>query len=247
MRTSQLNWTSYLWTGAIIFVASWAAAILSGCRFGNRVESEETLSRYTGYYETQPTALIFCAYLPDQTCAAAPLESIPSLVRTVMTDPVILSVDKSGSALFVSHDLKSDALPVNLSSDLKLTMSGATPSKTFWKDTKCTTQSALYEEGELQLHEPRRTAADGKPLSGRVRIDTMWADFADGGADCEPTLQAIAACYQDVSQCLGATDTENTETQLRWRKLFGPYIDHGVMTVADIERVRAVAYQVSFQ
>src|SRR4051812_22744816 len=69
------NWFHYALTGVIAVMASWA---LTGCRFGNHEESQaQTTDGITGYYETQPQTMKYCASVPNESCQDVATNQIP--------------------------------------------------------------------------------------------------------------------------------------------------------------------------
>src|SRR5688572_408828 len=87
LRMFSPSWLSYLFTGVMTVVASWA---MSGCRFGNQtVEQPQQTDPASGIYETQPQSLVYCA---EDSCANAATNLIPVDFTEILTNPVVLRV-----------------------------------------------------------------------------------------------------------------------------------------------------------
>jgi hypothetical protein len=243
VQSPVYRWVPYL-SAAVL------AASLSGCRFGNYVADQKTSAAtadpISGYYETEASALAFCAVGTATNCVSAALTEIPSLVKAVVTNPVILYLTdaSTGEGYLVASDGSDYSLPTSFSSTSLISYSGSTSADTLWDDAACTTSIHIEESGSISKTASASETSTGLPLSGSVSLTLSFIQSFDG--DCSPSLTAMKACLEDPAQCGGATSEEDAQYQEAVQNFFAPYVNSGAMTAADIPTLSSIAYEVTF-
>lgn len=235
-----------------ISIAGTTLVTLTGCRFGNQVQTVPSPITVR-YYETQPQTLQFCA-IPTPTssanCQTASVDVIPSLIADVMSNPVALRTDSTEKksqliALTPYHDY----LPTNLNTDNSLSYAGRSNSVQLWDDPNCTTHFELIQnDGKISpLPESTVSTSSGQSVlvSGRIQLTFEVSRYFEG--NCQASLQKMYVCYTNPFECGGADASENLQLQYQVQSYFEDSIQAGVMTVSDIRTVTAVGYSVSYR
>jgi len=229
-----------------------AAALLAGClRLGNNVVQSENPDKVTGYYESQAQTLELCSQNSPTTqtmCSKVATNLVPSMIGSVMTNPLALIVKdlSTGKAYFVGLNDSQPALPVYVDTkDLSLSFIGSTGSEVLWTDETCTTKLYIEEQGTVVQGKGPFTSGSKLSLSGRVNLEVDVIRVFEG--TCSDSLTKMAKCYEQLKNCGGATDAENTANQAWVQSLFDAYIQAGTMTLGDIPTVTRTAYHVSYQ
>lgn len=245
---SRTNWLFYFGSAVVTIIVSWVfSSGLTGCRLGNHVEQLSQTDKVSGYYETQPQTLKFCATHGSVDCKPATTNKIPGLLSQIFSNPValILQNPSTGRAAFTRPKGDGSALPVYLGSDGRLSYLVSTSPQIIWKDRACTGQLFLAESGKILKDTGPYTSGTSLPLSGRIQLQVQVINSFDG--NCGPTLTALYRCYLSASQCGGTSPGENQQQQQEVQDLFGPYIDAGAMAPADIPNTSYLAYEVFYQ
>ena len=246
------NWISYLFYGSLAIVLSW---MTSGCRFGNRTETQAGSSSnsdpYSGYYVTAPKSLSFLVTTTSTVQKSADVSQIPSEISTYLTNPVALVVTNlnTGKAVITSPAmLNSDqgtSLPINLKSDLSLSFHGQSTSAELWTDTACQSYLDFQESGKVtQNTNIQGPSGNTLALSGQLQLTFKITNYLSG--DCTATLQFFANCYQDSTQCEGSTSDQNLRIQAAIQDTFAPYIDSGAMNFSDFPSVTSYGYEAAY-
>jgi hypothetical protein len=236
---------SYFLAGAVAFIASWA---LTGCRVGNHTEQPESPDKTSGYYETQPQSLTYCGTHGQTSCADASTNHIPDTVSQVMSNPVALilrDLDTGQAAFASAYGDGRSALPIYVDTATgNLSFIGNTTPSVVWRDKGCT-ESVYIEQGGVVTKATAAKMSGKLRIVGRIAVKIQLITTFDG--DCAQTMQVMAACYADFTQCGGTDATDNRNLQAAVQETFQPYIDAGTMTGADIATTSSLAYQVSYE
>jgi hypothetical protein len=242
--------SNYIMSGLVAIVLSGALMSMSGCRFGNRVENADPVTdEITGYYETQAQSLQFCVTTNNNgtVCQSAPANQTPATVSSVMTDPVGLALqdESTGYSYLVANANSSNnsAIPIYADKSGEVSFVGNTTADTLFQDDQCTGQLFIEEEGSFKRVNPY--SFQGFTTYGRLSVNISMITEVRG--TCAASLQAMQNCYNDVNQCGMSTLAENASEQAYVQGVFGPYIQAGVMTSADILNVTDLAYEVLYQ
>jgi len=231
------------------------AAILTGCRFGNYVETTPNPDTYSGYYEMEPRSMKLCATIdsgvdgPQTTCKDAVSLAVPELISGFFTNPVafvMLDLDARYAAMTTPAGAQGQQAPVvgvYLFEDLTIYNLASTNESYFWKST-CTTQERLEFDGKLNQGQGPFTTQSELNLSGR--IDMQARVIRDFIGTCAASLQLAGACYRDVSNCGGGYESSNQALQAETKAIFGQYVLSGALKSQDIDRVINVAYEVIY-
>ena len=250
------NWISLFLCGGIAVVLSWAT---SGCFFGNYQSPQPNPDQTSGYYVTLPQSLTFFATTQSGTqTKSADLSLIPSDVGQYLTNPVMVIMQSlsTGSAALTSPALAAansgniPYLPINIATpaanDSPLSYSQTSAPGTFWTDPNCQSTFDLVESGTLtQTTAVMPPAGNTLPLKGELQLTLRLVTQLTG--NCGPTLQTIADCYQDATQCGGTTSDQNQQIQTQVQTLFGPYIESEALALADLPTLSEYAFEVSYQ
>jgi hypothetical protein len=232
------SWLSYTLTGALAILASWA---LTGCRFGNhQVDQAQQTDGVSGYYETQPQSMKYCATTASETCQNVGTNMIPADFTSILTNPVALKLQdaSTGQAVLFSAFGGTTGIAIFANTDQSLSVVG-TANAQLWDDPACTrTDQQLIEGAYTKTSGPWTSNTPTIPKSGRINLTITYTITLNG--TCTTSLQAIAACYGDATKC-------GTHEQSETQDLFGGYISAGSMTAADIPNTTALAYEIVYQ
>jgi hypothetical protein len=232
------SWLSYLTMGTLAVVASWA---LSGCRFGNReVDQAQSSDGVTGYYETQPQTMNYCAAIPAETCKSVSTNQIPADFSSILTNPVALLLQDAStgkSILFPPSD-GTYGIPIFANTDQTLSVLRSSSPSTTWDDSACTRTDEELIQGAFARNNGPFTSGSKLPLSGRISLDITYTITFAGS--CGPSMQAMADCYADASKC-------GTHQQSEASTLFAPYVNAGSLGTADLSKVTTLGYEISYQ
>lgn len=253
MKTrSGSDWVSVFLFGALAIVLSWAT---SGCLIGNRVENQPKSDSdpYSGYYVLEPRTLIFSTSTQSGILQkSASLSLIPQQVGKFLTNPLLLylrNLDTGSAGLTAPALASSDNpphLPITVNKDFTISFSGTSSSSTYWMDPDCQSKFDLLESGKISK-DPSVSNPPGNTLklSGELQLTLQLVNHLTG--HCDPTLQAVASCYQDVTHCGGSTSDENDQIHTQVLAIFSPYIQSGALTLTDLPTLTEYAYEVSYQ
>jgi hypothetical protein len=169
-----------------------------------------------------------------------------------MSNPVAFIVQdaQTGDAVIAAYNSGKSAIPVWLGTDnTTLTFVSSFAPEAIWQDGKCTRRMYLEEDGALVPGEEVAVPGSARKTTGRITLRIRVTEvFEDASVDaCKTTLQVMSNCYQDIAQCGGADSAANAGLQSVVQELFGPYIEAGTMTAADIANATNIAYEVQYQ
>lgn len=243
----------FVLSGMAAVILSWVfGGILTGCRFGNYYEETTNVNPLTGYYETQPVSLNFCATLggvPPSQCPSANITEIPNTISSLITQPVALQIlnSQTGSAgLFDPFTTVAPIpwFPITVDfQTLLLNFSAIEAPQTLWHEEACTVQTSYDVRGAL--HRTPATVVRGKTTQGRL---TLFFQVKDQfSTQCAATLGALAACYQDPSMCNEGTVEQNLSVQRQVRGYLGPYVRTGAVGLPNVSQLTALDYEVSYE
>ncbi len=225
-------------------------ALLPGCRIGNKIVKAADPTAMSGYYKTEAASMTVCAFIDGQSspsCIDAGTDAIPSSIQSIMTNPVYVSANTATNRAY----LVPNSLDTNAVFELILDSSGkvtATPllddPQQLWVDPACLSQVRVEKEGMIHANPETGTVGSFK-TSGTV-------DFTVGvltvmGNQCAATFTLMKNCYQDATQCPGGTAAEQLAEQQAIQGYLDPYLSRSALTLADLPRLRALGWEVSYQ
>lgn len=255
----QFNWTNYFFTGMMALVVSWAMT-LSGCRFGNQVQSvpQNKSSPLTGYYEMKPQKLTFCTTLTsgEAQCKNVVTNRIPRELSKILTNPVIFEPDtqiKNAAYLYSPFGNGKSALPVWFDNNLNLEYTSAHDGRddmVFWDDKNCVDRFDFREyDGLLKRFEtPQKMTVSGTTIdiSGVIQMKVSILHTIEGDGSCVASLQKAYDCYNDARLCHGANPEEDVKLQEELIQMFEPYINSGAMSAQDLLVLKSYGYEVQY-
>jgi hypothetical protein len=229
-------------------LAAWTAlSLMTGCRLGNRTVAPEDPDKITGYYETAPSSLKFCATSAGvTTCKEASTTLTPSLISVEMTNPTILAMQdlESGYAAIVSPSNTKAALPIYVTNG-KLAFDGSSGAVMLWTDPACTSATYLESTGAIVAAPPKPVEGSVRTTMGRIQLKAQVIETYDG--TCGPTLTQLRKCYDNVAECGAGTDAARLALQREVQSMFDPYLKSGVLTPDGIVGLTSVSYVVQYE
>jgi hypothetical protein len=210
----------------------------------------------SGFYRATFQSMSFCATTSEnaganQTCGQTDATHVPVAVSEIMTDPVAVSMDSSGTkAYLIPNTLSTDNyFPMQLSSSLALSSPiQSTAKATLWGDPACTTRLRITQGGQIQRKSasfPVESPYGQFDIQGRVQFQITVKNFLEG--DCRNTLLALKACYQDVNQCQGSNPDEDLANQTAVKGFLDPYLTAGVTQLESLVDVAVLSWTVQYQ
>ncbi len=249
LRTKSGNWFSLLMTGLTAISIS---SMTTGCRIGNYVEQADNPDPYSGYYLTEPQKFTYIVTTDATLQKSEDLALIPETISQFITNPVALLVQdlSTGKGALTSPAFLSQnqipSLPTRVRSDYSIFYQGTSSPVTFWNDPNCITVLKLKEVGAITpqsgLIPPAGTT---QSVSGRMNLTIQVLNLLSG--DCTKTLQDIARCYEDETNCGEATDTQNKKIHLAIKNIFDPYIDSEALQVSDFPKLTHYGYEATYR
>jgi hypothetical protein len=229
------------------------AATQSGCRVGNNtVTTDNNPDKISGYYDTVPQSLMFCATPAGNTsCKNVATNLVPSMISAEMTQPTALIVQDldTGDAVFTAPRGGKTALPIWVQPDKTLYYANSSSEDILWKDPACTSKLYLEEDGAIMAGPANPVAGSTRATSGRVqlrvRVTEIFQEIHPGA--CGSTLTLMSNCYQDVTQCGGADSGSNQQLQTQVQTMFNSYIQAGAISASDIPNLSNISYEVQYQ
>lgn len=247
------SWGHYFLLGMSAVLLSW---LVSGCRFGNRVEFSLKDDGVTGLYGMQAQNAQFCfRSLSSQNtqCVSGPISSIPTGSSNIMTHPLYVQYHSSKNPVDLiaagnSTNPNRPSLQVTLSKSQKtVKTSGIISQVTAMLDPLCIGRLELSIDGQWDSDNKEETPY-GK-TRGRLSLDYevfMNYSAVDNG-DCQSTMTLVHACYLDAQNC-GAGDPEENQTWHEfWINELALFIDSGAMTVNDIPDLGGYGFRVEYR
>ena len=222
----------------------------SSCRIGNRVENPPAApTSASGFYETAPTALRFCVQLTSESterCHDASTNQVPSLISSIMSNPVIFYIvdSASGQAVFSDYTATSAQIPIYFDkSSRQLSYLGrSSPTPLPW-DSECTRQLYLEESGEVQEGPSKKI--NERETRGHLSVD-IEVSYGFAG-NCTSALSSLSACYQDQAKCGGESALDNEDLHFYAQEIIGDYITQGILAPTEIPLVSGTGYRVSYR
>ncbi len=228
--------------GSLIILAT-----LAGCRFGNYEGTPVAPppGYKSEYFRAVPTAYaLYAAYTDDSIDSVdAPLNTIPTSVTNIFTDPVGLITPILGqpeNPIFFSTNEDPVGQETTVT-DSTVAFEAYSDVVTLWKDPACQTQVQLYQSGNLDRRElaPFTTpGGDVLDIAGRLNLDLRVFRVIDG--DCTADLARLSECTRDDATC--TLDERQAATAL-----FSMYTEAGALTLPTAKALSFLAYQVIFE
>ncbi|MEN9723766.1 MAG: hypothetical protein RJB38_1752, partial [Pseudomonadota bacterium] len=222
--------------------------LLAGCRFENLVVPEEDPAKLSGFYRSEAQSMSICAILEgkDWRCADAATEIIPSVIQSIMTDPVYISANSTRAKAF----LVPKTLDTTRYFEMKLSKAGdlssepvVGESKPMWSDQECLSQMQMAKDGRIAPSTP--TKEGDLSIAGRVELSI--AVITALSEQCGPTLLQLKACYLEAKNCPGNTPQEQADEQSAVQSYFSPYLSHGVLTVDEIPQLMSFGWEATYR
>ena len=239
--------TSSFLTGLLAFLASW---FLAGCRFGNDVEqapppaTEEQPYTVNGYYETTFKKLTAKAVHSETVVNEAVSEAkVPSYISGTFTYPSILVLD--GSTAWLANYEGKNAYGFS-GDESNSTFAGTQSTSEVWQTewNECQIKTNIIVNGNWTKYSEVKKLPIGVDAKGAVSVS--WGELVLFDGDCARTLDAMWACYLDVSKCGFATDAENQAALAYTQEKFNLFVDANVMTPDDIPNLKSLAFDVVY-
>lgn len=236
---------------SMALLVAWTSLLLvTGCRFGNRVENAPDPDPLTGYYLTAAQSLKICTTAGSELCHQADPRDMPPEIGEIMSDPVVgLAVDdyQTGASRLVG--LNSGSPPptldvyLNADSTLETYLSGLllTP----FDFATCDIRLVLDGQGSRIAGTFAAPADFSGTIKGKINMDFT---LAYAFQNCTATeLGLIKACYQAVGDCGGPSSNANIDRYQWITSLLDPFINTGSLNVADIDRIGKLAYTATYR
>jgi hypothetical protein len=194
-----------LYVGSTILVL--ALSTLTGCRFGNKVEQNNSTDPGTivELWNTLPQSLTFCAEAagqPSAYCRSTTTNYIPLETSYALTNPTLMVKFPSASDWYFIN-LSGDttgALPVDVAGDGTLSMLAGNDTAQFMVSTCVAPFRMTIDQGKRTHYDSAQDTADG-PVQGRAAFRISWTTDTSS-AGCADALQAASACWNDPDGCM---------------------------------------------
>jgi hypothetical protein len=248
------NWVMYLASGAAVL----AASSLSGCRFGNKVEFQQTPDTFE-HYETEPKTVEYCVTLSNlplseaDVCREAELELLPPLVGSIMSNPVTLKIvggRLDGLAYFLhnARTPKAAEFPIFLETDKTFSVQASRDAERLWSSTDCALQDVFTTKGAL-VSGAKRTVTNslGEPVEVLGRVSAQFVIYENFVNSCTTALGEISSCYTAAENCPGDSTEEQQDIHQGVRGFFAPYVESGALRPSDIPYLVRRFYKVSYE
>ena len=247
MQIHRPGFGSYFIAGLVSILASY---FLTGCRFGNHVE-QLVVEDPTGFYQTTPRRLSYCAKTPRENCGAATsVTPVPDSWDLVVTDPTYLYMSKADSKVGVlvnKDDLNAKSprgVLLGLLGSGRFTyddISGKIQNVT--TDGACKSHMSFHGTGTaLKAPVP---AINNVPIAGSLQFNVQGITSFIG--NCSPFFDDVRSCYGDASKCGEATVELNQKVQDNLIGIFGPYISNHALEIADFPFLTELSYSLSYE
>ena len=129
-------------------------------------------------------------------------------------------------------------------------VTGELSSGTLWDSSSCTLTELLEIQGAFQGLGTTASTIDidgyDLPLTGRLPM-TIQVEYRIEGTTCSTSLQEMYSCYQNVSNCMGSSASDQSTNQQTVINLFDPFIQAGAMGASDIPNVTDLAQEMQYQ
>ena len=247
------SWTSYLFSGVMALILSWA---VTGCRLGNHVENQPQEPSHIKFYATtSQTFALSASYIPQATPEdglqvkqdTAPLDEIPSFIQQIMSDPVAFFFDpqnqNEGAVLSYKWQKGDPGIPVTYDANMNFGAPAQSRAYDWTVDGyHCTrTLSEEVKDGLIvAAPAPYQVTVDANQkltVSGKLELTYTRVDSFDG--NCAPLLQYAADCLSRRIAC-------KPDTLALFEDIFDPFVNR-VLTIDDIATVSSVSYSVSYK
>lgn len=230
--------------------------LLSGCRFGNHVETAASTSPFQGYFEMAPSEVKFTVRtrtpkVADPTqfdeatkLTAGLLNKIPGGWDQIFTNPVAFYItdQKAGVAYLVNAQTKAANIVIYTDTNQKLYNLEDPSFVPAWKtDTSCMTKASIEVSGGYSNYPQPKTSPSGLSVNGRIGLHLQFIRRYEGDG-CPLVLDHLAKCRLDSSQCDG-----NNELHDRLQIRYEPYLSANAMTEAEIATARMIAYDITYE
>lgn len=252
--TYKIRLENFILGGLFAVIASW---FMAGCKLpelGNKVKYDEPAPSNSGYYETAPQNLTFCATFQgaDPTRPTEVAEKcrtgvnptqVPAELSGLMTNPIVyLANDHS---LRTSTNLNAG---MYLDSDEDGTHMGIYRSNSggaWLTDDRCSLRLDFQgTDGTLRRDLPP-SGNFSVQTSGRFEIFFRVIRSFEG--PCDTSLASMRACYSDVTACPSGGGYTQADLQGLARSTFQAWVSLGILTAADIATATAMGYEVQYQ
>lgn len=243
------DWVIYFYSGLLALIVSWTLGMISGCRWGNHVEKAANPDPISGYYETQPQTLQYCASSPKETCKALPTNQLPALMAEVITDPVgfVVGDQASGNATIINAFEKQNpaGLAVELNKDFSISNAGH---KTIKLDSNCVMHHFMEISGNLSQNPTtsiKVISGASFRIMGRLALFVRMSQSFEG--QCDTVMNLMNMCYEDPSYCWGGGAAANSQAHQEVLSIFDPYVMAGVLDSKAIAGATDLGFEISYE
>lgn len=261
-RNYDLGWLSYLLSGTLAMVMSWA---FTGCKLGNdETKSDTRLEVQSGVFQTTPTSLSVCRALVGENgswCGKIEPQSgvelsevIPGRAGEIMKNPVGLLIPdlQEGFAFFIDPNAEgsvtvNESIPTFIATNGEFEASTGTSllpveSKRVWRDSSCPYGVYIQNEGSVTM----RKVSDESPYFGTARMN-LDLRYVFPESECDVALEEMERCYKDPSDCSGASAEEDEANYNTVLNLFLYYVGVGLISADDISELQELGYLISYE
>ena len=226
---------------------------LSACRFGNHlVLAPPQQDGASGYYATTASRLNLHATTTETTTReASPLQA-PTDFTAFFPNPVALTLldpSTGSSAIFPPGGSRGFPILIDLKT-LSISFLGGMASPPLWMDTECQLTTEIEVTGQIQkntspaLHSSPPLSSS-YPLAGRLSFTLQVIHQLQG--PCEDSLNQLALCYEDMTQCGGQNTEENKPIQDRAKTLLRPWVEAGTIDPLHFRDLQNFAYELTYE
>jgi hypothetical protein len=246
------GWPAYVVSGILALTLS---GVMTGCRFGNHVESSKAQTDdpfVMEYWNTAPQTLMFCAQVPGNAyCRQANTNYIPGETSLVMSDPVIMYTKDPKHELwyFVNKaGYTTPYIPFLLAADNSIALD-ASGTDHVLSDSCAAPFVVKIDQARRVPYASPLPGQDGISQIGRVQMRISWTtDYSSSG--CRQVLKTASDCYNDVNLCAGADLTAKNQQRQLVADRFGQYFVDGNgngLPPSQLENLTQESYEVIYQ
>ena len=230
-----------------ISVLGLGALALVGCEFGNKNATQ--LSGYdviSGYYSTLPQSISFHAQIGTGAArnASGTVTQMPAFMKALMGNPVMLFFDNpiSGDGSLRAHIDTTIGIATKIQD--RVGTFGYSDSAS-GISSGCKLQQDTVNSGSFSQAAATSVIA-GLTVRGKLTLDyTISTTLIGDDVDCDAMRAVFKSCYIDNVGC--STDNRSIFYRAFITGVFGPLINAGVMTDAEIGSARMVSYHAIYQ
>ncbi len=223
---------------AIVLIPSFA----SGCRFGNKNETKyKGYDLLSGYYTTEPRTYSLRVQMEGEASPRTKNEvinKIPSTVSDVVKNPFMLYFDDPVAGNATIRNPVDSSIGFNVKLDADTGMFSYSGQGSMSSGTGCTLDQLIQKAGSI-IQFPERKNINDYSVRGSGTIEySVQHTFTGTAAICSNWLG-------DFQTCFSTTNCDESSTSLS-HFLFDPFVDAGLMTAAEITKVRDIRWVATY-